>query len=78
MNSKSDVKSCWTTQLNSRSIYDNPSDIDLFPAGLAEDRVPGAVVGRTFATIIGRQFKALKEGDRLQTEHGFGIFFRHQ
>ena len=56
-----EVKSCWTTYL---SIYDNPSDIDLFPAGLAEDRVPGAVVGRTFASIIGQQFKALKEGDR--------------
>ena len=55
------VKSCWTAYL---SIYDNPSDIDLFPAGLAEDRVPGAVVGRTFASIIGQQFKALKEGDR--------------
>ena len=59
-----DQKSNSVGPRNPRSIYDNPSDIDLFPAGLAEDRVPGAVVGRTFATIIGRQFKELKEGDR--------------
>ena len=36
-------------------LYEAPSDIDLFSAGLAETRLPGAHVGPTFACIIGRQ-----------------------
>ena len=36
-------------------LYEAPSDIDLFSAGLAETRLPGAHVGRTFACIIAGQ-----------------------
>ena len=37
------------------TLYDAPSDIDLFSAGMAEKSLSGAHVGPTFACIIGRQ-----------------------
>ena len=53
-------------------LYDSPSDIDLFSGGLAENVEAGSAIGATFGCIIGRQFKALKFGDRFFFTHNSG------
>jgi hypothetical protein len=50
-------------------VYDSPSDIDLFTAGLAEDHLIGAHVGTTFGSLIADQFSHLKFGDRFFFTH---------
>lgn len=44
---------------------EGPDTCDLWVAGLAEDRVKGALVGETFYYIIKDQFQRIKEGDRF-------------
>ena len=46
-------------------IYDDPTDIDLFAGGLAENPFMGGVVGATFNCLITEQFQRLKFGDRF-------------
>lgn len=50
-------------------FFRHPSDIDLFVGGVTETPLPEALVGPTFACIIGLQFKALKYGDRFYYEN---------
>ena len=45
-------------------LYDTPEDLELFSAGLAENPVPGGLLGPTFTCIIGRQFHNIRVGDR--------------
>jgi len=52
-------------------VYSNPDDVDLYVGGLAE--VPaGGLVGKTFACIIGKQFKMSMAGDRFFYHHTDG------
>ncbi|KFU90810.1 Thyroid peroxidase [Chaetura pelagica] len=50
-------------------LYHNPSNIDVWLGGLVEDFLPGARTGPLFACIIGKQMKALRDGDRFWWEN---------
>ena len=43
----------------------SPELLDLWVGGLAEDPLPGALVGELFHHILTEQFTALRDGDRL-------------
>ncbi len=59
-------------QANFADVYGTIDNVDLFMGGLAEDHAQGALVGPTFQRIIGRQFDALRTGDRFfWTNEGF-------
>ncbi|XP_008059813.1 thyroid peroxidase isoform X2 [Carlito syrichta] len=50
-------------------LYKHPDNIDVWLGGLAEDFLPGARTGPLFACIIGKQMKALRDGDRFWWEN---------
>ncbi|XP_060073445.1 thyroid peroxidase-like [Ylistrum balloti] len=50
------------------SVYNAVSDIDLFAGGMTEEFVTGGKVGPTFGCLLGKQFQALKHGDRFWFE----------
>ncbi|KPM04939.1 heme peroxidase-like protein 1 [Sarcoptes scabiei] len=52
-----------------KTLYKNVRDIDLFTGGLAERPLQGALVGPTFACLLGRQFNAIRRGDRFWYEN---------
>lgn len=45
-------------------LYGHPDNIDVWLGGLAETFLPRARTGPLFACLIGRQMKALRDGDR--------------
>ena len=64
-----DISSDPVVQEELRQAYGDVDLIDLWPGGLAEDHVPGAIVGKTFRTIIADQFRRLRDGDRFWYEN---------
>nr|XP_031540601.1 thyroid peroxidase [Vicugna pacos] len=51
------------------ALYRHPDNIDVWLGGLAEKFLPGARTGPLFACIIGKQMKALRDGDRFWWEN---------
>ena len=49
--------------------YGSLDTVDLWVRGLAEKRLPGSLVGATFACIIANAFGALRDGDRFYYEN---------
>jgi peroxidase len=54
-----------TVAAHLQQVFGSVDDVDLFIGGLAEDHLPGAMLGSTFDTIIAQQFEQLRDGDRL-------------
>ncbi|XP_050308302.1 peroxidase [Anthonomus grandis grandis] len=50
------------------SIFEHPSDIDLWSGGVCEKPLPGSMLGPTFACIIATQFSYSRRGDRFWYE----------
>ncbi|XP_077165967.1 thyroid peroxidase [Paroedura picta] len=50
-------------------LYGNPNNIDVWLGGIVENILPGARTGPLFACIIGKQMKALRDGDRFWWEN---------
>ncbi|XP_068119933.1 peroxidasin homolog isoform X2 [Hyperolius riggenbachi] len=48
-----------------RSLYGTPKNVDLFPALIVEDLVPGSRLGPTLMCLLVTQFKRLRNGDRF-------------
>ncbi|XP_026871157.2 peroxidasin [Electrophorus electricus] len=54
-------------------LYGTPLNIDLFPALMAEDLVPGSRLGPTLMCLLTTQFKRVRDGDRFWYENP-GVF----
>ncbi|NJN46896.1 MAG: hypothetical protein HC808_10925 [Candidatus Competibacteraceae bacterium] len=50
------------------TAYATVDDIDAWVGGLAEDPMPGAMVGELVYTVLKQQFEALRDGDRFWYE----------
>ncbi|XP_011929157.1 PREDICTED: peroxidasin-like protein isoform X4 [Cercocebus atys] len=56
-----------------RKLYGSPGDIDLWPALMVEDLIPGTRVGPTLMCLFVTQFQRLRDGDRFWYENP-GVF----
>nr|XP_035937487.1 thyroid peroxidase isoform X7 [Halichoerus grypus] len=58
-------------------LYGHPDNIDVWLGGLAEPFLPQARTGPLFACLVGKQMKALRDGDRFWWESS-GVFTEAQ
>lgn len=50
-------------------LYGSTLNIDLFPALMVEDLVPGSRLGPTLMCLLSTQFRRLRDGDRWVLEN---------
>jgi len=60
-----DVSSDPELQARLAAAYGNVDAIDAWVGGLAEDPLPGAMVGQLVGTVVREQFRVLRDGDRF-------------
>lgn len=60
-----DITRNTTTANRLASVYASPAQVDPWVGMLAEDDVPGALVGPTLFAILTEQFEATRDGDRF-------------
>jgi hypothetical protein len=58
-----EISSDPAVQVNSAELYSSLDDIDLWPAALSEDPLPGSALGELLSTGLAREFTRLAEGD---------------
>ncbi|XP_053565707.1 peroxidasin homolog isoform X2 [Bombina bombina] len=56
-----------------KRLYGSPLNIDLFPALMVEDIIPGSRLGPTLMCLLSTQFRNIRNGDRLWHENP-GVF----
>lgn len=61
----SQITSDATTAAALEAAYGDIDKVELWIGGLAENHLPGAMVGQTFGVIVAQQFQALRDGDRF-------------
>ena len=66
-----------TSETLLQNLHGEKEKTELWVAGLAEKRLPGSLLGTTFACIFGATFKNLRNGDRFYFERK-GVFTKHQ
>ena len=65
-----DVSSDLVVQAKLSEAYGGDiASLELWPGGLAEDHLPGAMLGETFHAIVADQFRRLRDGDRFWFEN---------
>ena len=66
-----DITSDVELQQKLESAYGHVNNIDIWVGGLAEDHLPGALVGELFFAILKDQFERLRDGDRFWYQNVF-------
>lgn len=62
------------THIRFLQTYGSLENVDLFVGGLAEEALPGGVVGAVFACIFTQTFLGARDGDRFYYENPDGAF----
>lgn len=66
------------TNVRFLNTYGDEDNIDLWVGGIAETRLPGSLLGPTFACLFGLTFRNVRDGDRFYFEKKTRVFTKPQ